>query len=252
MICRHPDMIRIERNFLKCTKCKVWKGEREEPHHYSYEYYMPPGLNIFSKLGIPRRRWYFNIHKKVWNECGINLDKMVSAMEIGCGIGRILWTLHSEHGMKCTGVESSDWAIKWQEESHGTNDNYKLYNTNFELMDYSKLGKFDLIYACHVLEHLEDPMSTLEQCYKLLNKSGYLSMIVPDKEHQLHLHTHNWAFDKDVLTLWFKQLGLKNIKEALTKPYNGMWGSVIKGKDGEAIKILKEPAGHYIHICGQK
>ncbi|NTW99704.1 MAG: methyltransferase domain-containing protein [Geobacteraceae bacterium] len=42
-------------------------------------------------------------------------------------------------------------------------------------------GCYDWIIASHVIEHVPDPISFLQQCQQLLKPTGYLSLIIPDK-----------------------------------------------------------------------
>lgn len=237
-ICRHKNLIIGEdTRFKMCKDCKVYLAKREEAHHYVKEYYMNETLQIF-KDGIIRRNWYWGLYKQVWDAMDIDLNKFNRVLEIGCGVGRLLWTFNRDLNKECVGVESSNWAYTWMNATLGCDDKFKIYNTNFEWIDKKVLGKFDFIYGCHVFEHFEDAMKGLEECYEMLNDNGYLYIVVPDKEHQKFLHVHNWVFEIDTLKLWFEQLGLKNIKMFMTAPYNGL--------EDDAKR------GHYIHICGQK
>jgi len=238
-ICRHKNLKRLpETRFEVCNDCGVWKGDREDPHAYIKEYYSSPALQIF-KQKIIRRSWYFDIHKTVLDSLGVPFLNYERYLEIGCSVGRLLWTLHRTYGKECVGVESSDWAVTWMKETLGFSKDFNIYRTNFEFIDKKILGKFDFIYACHVMEHFENPMKALEECYEMLNDNGWLYFVVPDKEHQSALHTHNWAFDKESLRTWFTQLGLKDVKIGLTKPYNGAIGT-------------EEFAGYYLHVVGRK
>jgi len=238
-ICRHPNLEQIpETRFKVCKDCKVWKGDREDAHAYIKEYYTSPMLQIFSKHNIIRRNWYFNIHKTILDSLKVPFLDCNRFLEIGSSVGRLLWTLRRDYNKDCVGVESSDWAVKWIEETLGFDDKFKFYKTNFEWLDKRVLGKFDFIYSCHVFEHFDNPMKAMEECYELLNDGGWLYIVVPDKEHQKRLHTHAWTFESSTLKLWFKQLGLKDIKVGFTKPYNG-----------DNVEGL---TGHYLHAVGRK
>jgi len=239
MICKHKNLEQIpETRFKICKDCKIWKGNRESPHAYIKEYYTSEFLQIF-KHKIIRRGWYFDIHKTVLDSLKVPFLSYNRYLEIGCGVGRLLWTLRRDYDKECVGVESSDWAHKWMEETLGFDEKFKVFKANFEWLDKTILGKFDFIYMCHVLEHFDNPMKVLEDCYEMLNNNGWLYIVVPDQEHQKRMHTHNWAFSSETLKLWFKQLGLKDVKVGFTKPYNG---------DGDVESL----PGHYLHAVGRK
>lgn len=48
--------------------------------------------------------------------------------------------------------------------------------------------KFDYIIACHVIEHVPDPIGYLHGLAKLLNPGGIIMLAVPDKRVTFDLH----------------------------------------------------------------
>ena len=253
-ICRHENFQQIDTKYQnpstealqwqekfevyrECSDCGVWKGKRHDSHCYDKDYYQR--CNIIEN-GIPQRSWYFEIHANVWKEMKIPLDPK-RVLELGCSIGRLLWTFHRMAGSECVGIENSIWACDWQRETYGfIPGQYEVFREDCEKVDLEGFEKFNLIYACHVLEHMKDPMALIERCCKSLEKDGHLYLVVPDKEHQLTLHIHDWAFDEEGLKLWFKQAGLKKIKVVKTNPHNPPPAPHTDFK------------GYYLHISGQK
>jgi 2-polyprenyl-3-methyl-5-hydroxy-6-metoxy-1,4-benzoquinol methylase len=65
-------------------------------------------------------------------------------------------------------------------------------------------SKYDLITMFHVFEHLEDPISFLEICYKKLKPGGKLVIEVPHANDILLSTYHSDAFKK--FTLWSEHL----------------------------------------------
>jgi SAM-dependent methyltransferase len=249
-ICRHPNLVGVEGypNIMECTDCGVWKGDREDSHAYIKEYFYTDGFSYF-RNGIPRRKWSYNNHKIVWKELGFDPsaeeNMWPAGLEIGFGIGRLMWSMLLD-GWKMFGVDSSSWACTWIKEVYG--EHPQVFECNFEHMDKKILMDalqntlpdkegFDFIYACHVLEHFENPMKAIEDCYDLLAPGGKLFFGVPNKEHQLAMpHMHNWAFDEKSLRTWFEQAGLKKIKTANSVCYNAK----------------SSMPGRYIYILGVK
>jgi predicted SAM-dependent methyltransferase len=108
--------------------------------------------------------------------------------------------------------------------------------------EVSSLGKFDVIHACMVLEHLrpwEIPIA-LKDWYEALNENGYVDIIVPDltdiAETLFHSganpealrrlfggsvvengpddcqeQEHRWAFDAKSLTKYLTDAGFKHV-----------------------------------------
>jgi SAM-dependent methyltransferase len=52
---------------------------------------------------------------------------------------------------------------------------------SLETTDYER-GSFDLVYLCHVLEHLPDPLSALGRCGELLRPGGRLVVVLPNPD----------------------------------------------------------------------
>ncbi len=246
MICRHTSWKNLNGSYKECKKCGVWKGNRTDPHNYKREYYHKNNTIVD---GIPQRQWYWGVHKAIWDGMGIDFREMEKALEFGCGIGLLLWSIYRKYNIKCLGVESSFWAYDWQKETHGFNSDYRIINDNFEetsdpilmnvLESEDKLRCFDMIYSCHVMEHLKNPMATVERCFELLNPEGVFYITVPDKEHQKSLHVHAWTYDEKCLRLWFSHAGFKDIQIVKTKPHNP------PPTDGDY-------PGHYLHVSGRK
>jgi len=252
VICRHELMKpavfperttgrnQLEPPYKECAKCGVWKGDRTDPHRYTFEYYNAPVHNNF-RNGIPLRSANYDRRKEIWKQLGLDVDDVNGdALELGFGTGFLLYSLHLD-GWNPVGVDLSSWACTWFKETYG--DFIPVFNANFENMDRGKLlefamvGKFDFIYSCHFLEHCINPMKVIEDSVDMLDSGGYLYAEVPDKIHTAAMpHVHNWAFDKRCLKLWFRQAGLKRIKAMTSIPFNAPIGM----------------PGEYVYIMGVK
>lgn len=58
-------------------------------------------------------------------------------------------------------------------------------NDKKEKLEQLESHGYDLIIVSHVLEHLDDPVATLEKCKELLNPEGVLLVEVPDERTRL-------------------------------------------------------------------
>lgn len=58
-------------------------------------------------------------------------------------------------------------------------DKIDLVHPNFEEKYKNHLDKFNTVYALNVVEHIENDLQALENCYKLLQKDGNLIILVP-------------------------------------------------------------------------
>jgi 2-polyprenyl-3-methyl-5-hydroxy-6-metoxy-1,4-benzoquinol methylase len=214
MICRHDETFHVDPLHVECRHCKVWKGIREDAHHYDMNYYHAEAFGLF-RNGIPLRTAVYAGYRYVhWEPLGITFDfgKVPRTLEIGAGAGLLSYSLFLD-GADSIAVDSSEWASKWMTEAYGYHDRFESVWANFEEMDRERLGQFDFIFANHVWEHLVDPMEVTEWCFENLRPDGRLFLIVPDKERERAMHhTHNWAYCENSLKRWFDEAGFKRIR----------------------------------------
>ena len=95
-------------------------------------------------------------------------------LEVGCGGGKQLQRLH-KLGWNVVGIEPDNEAAGF-------------VRTNFGLdvrscsLEEAKLpdASFDVIIMHHVIEHLYDPLKTLRECERILQKKGLLVVVTPN------------------------------------------------------------------------
>lgn len=153
-------------------------------------------------------RWEFHrVAKK------INKDKRIeSVLEIACGVGIFLSKLNDD---KCkVGLDFNRNAISVAYKN-GLNNVYSL-----TLEEYRKQEskKFDCICFFHLLEHLDDPISFINDCKKLLNKDGLMFFSVPSwKRLELKYDCReNWDYPPHHITRW----SMKSIYTLLKNDFN--------------------------------
>lgn len=99
-----------------------------------------------------------------------------SMLEIGCSIGH---TLEAANNRKIDshGIDVSNYAVEFCN-NHGL-------NASISSLDELKLtGKtYDLIFMQHVLEHFENPFTTMNDCNELLNEKGIAVILVPNSKY---------------------------------------------------------------------
>jgi len=237
-ICRHKNLVELTHRHKQCSDCGVWKGTREDAHHYSMEYYTNKVFGLFDAC-IPKRTINSEYYKFThFKNLEIDTTQMRKILEIGGGVCQTSYSLALE-GKDVIVVESSQWATKWMKESYGERNGFKIIDANFENVDKSLIGKdFDFIFANHVFEHLVDPMTAIEYCYDILVDNGKFFLIVPNQEREKNMHhTHEWAFSIDVLKKWFEQVGFKDIK---IQEFPG------------SVEEVKQLGGAHIRIVGTK
>lgn len=166
------------------------------------KYYRPLYTNDkeFSKMDvfqdqINRGNYYFNFMENI-------VDVSSSILEIGCGMGGILFPFKMR-GFKVKGIDyGEDFVEKGKEVG--------LDLTNEEVDDLINNNvKFDLIILSHLLEHIVDLNVFLSKIHKLLTDKGKLFIAVPGiknihKAYKKDLlsylqNAHAWHFSQNTL-----------------------------------------------------
>lgn len=135
-------------------------------------------------------------------------------LEVGCGSGRSSAVLRRCPGWSYTGLEPLPAAVETAQQAG-------LNVTCGDSLAVSQLaGEFDLIYMHHVLEHLEDPVGTIERIAGKLSAQGYLMIVVPNiasLEHSifgqcwsgLDQPRHLWMFSTSTLPRLLAKFGFR-------------------------------------------
>lgn len=123
----------------------------------------------------------------------------VKVLEVGCGVGALLWSIKSLVGTGTfIGVEPHDGHAKFAREVKGLD----VRNALLEEVETSlPRAHFDLVVMNHVLEHTVSPTQTLTTLKQLLRPGGLFAAEVPNIEapgsrlsHFFHVaHHHNFS-----------------------------------------------------------
>ncbi len=145
----------------------------------------------------------------------------VKLLEIGCGVGALLWSIKNTcNGLgEFVGVEPHSGHARFAREQKELN----VHNGLLEEV-YGKLAKseFDVIIMNHVLEHTISPTGTFAKLKELLKPNGTLVIEVPNVEapgsrlsHYFHI-AHHFAFSPKTLQRLGTKGGFRIVKiEAL-------------------------------------
>jgi SAM-dependent methyltransferase len=127
--------------------------------------------------------------------------KQLKVLDVGCGDGHLLNCLRKIPGydIETCGVEMGSRAAGAAE-----GDGHKIFNERFETADLP-LNYFDLVFASHVIEHVEDPRAFALKAREVLRPGGVFAFWTPnidsaeakwfEKRHwgQYHFPRH-WHF----------------------------------------------------------
>ncbi len=96
-----------------------------------------------------------------------------SLLDVGAGLGTFL-AMARDRGWTVSGTEVSSTAIDYAQRTYG------LGLARGFLEDAGYLGPFDVITLWHVIEHVPDPVATLQECRRLLGANGRLVLGLPN------------------------------------------------------------------------
>lgn len=114
-----------------------------------------------------------------------NIDSGKNVLEIGPAIGNLTYHLKTEKNCAVDIVEiDEDAGKKASEFSRTALLGLELGNLNSDLwFNALKNNRYDYIVSLDVLEHLNDPESTLKRLKSLLKDDGHILLSVPNIAH---------------------------------------------------------------------
>ncbi len=200
----------------------------KDPHLFSESYFShgpyrgirTSGLLKFFGKYYWARRFYAKLVKQF-------VPPPSKILEVGCGFGDLLAFLENDY--RTTGVDVSKTAVsKAMKRLHRT----RVYQLAAEEVESLKEKPFDMIVACHILEHLKRPKLVIQHFYQILKSRGYLLIVVPNPASVCRkLKGKKWVgfSDKTHISLyppdkWFEMLKKANF--AVVRSFgDGMWDS---------------------------
>ncbi|MFT9497967.1 class I SAM-dependent DNA methyltransferase [Anaerosolibacter sp.] len=152
------------------------------------------------------------------NEIGnsLDMDKVHTAMEFGCGTGLISFNLHDRF-REITLVDSSEGMIdilRAKIHRHQIDNMIPVHGTVNENLTNKK---FDVIYSSMVLHHIHDIPAIVKYFYDLLRNDGYLCIVdLNEEDDSFHkeypdFDGHN-GFNQEELSKALVRAGFDNIE----------------------------------------
>jgi SAM-dependent methyltransferase len=138
-------------------------------------------------------------------------------LDVGCGNGQFLVKMR-KLGWEVTGIEPDRQAVKIAREQFDLN----IHKGTLEEGKFPG-DIFDAVTIVHVIEHVWDPTSTLQECHRILKPSSRLVIITPNIEslgHRLfrkawrglEVPRHLYLFSPRTLRVCAERAGLQVLK----------------------------------------
>jgi 2-polyprenyl-3-methyl-5-hydroxy-6-metoxy-1,4-benzoquinol methylase len=154
-----------------------------------------------------------------------------SLLDVGTGSG-LLPQLARLHGYEVEGTDLS----KHVSENVPAKAGFPIHQGTIEDIQFNR--QYDIITMLHVLEHTSNPLSTMNRGRELLNKGGYVVVVVPNYQSldsrikdslsalrlksrpykHLALGHHNWVFSLKSLEILGRKSGLEIVHKKTGQP----------------------------------
>jgi 2-polyprenyl-3-methyl-5-hydroxy-6-metoxy-1,4-benzoquinol methylase len=122
------------------------------------------------------------------------LTRDAKILEVGCGSGRYTSVL-GYTGNDITGIDFNEELLKGARErinELGFNNVQLQYADAFQYLKHNR-GKFDIILALDVIEHMRDPQKFCNLAHDSLSDNGVLGIIVPNGYSLAELGSHTFS-----------------------------------------------------------
>lgn len=176
-------------------------------------------------------------------------------LDIGCATG-LLVEFMEKNGWQSKGVELCEPAARFGNEERGVD----IFAGTVEQADYPS-GSFDVVHCSHLIEHLNDPRSYVEEVYRILKPGGLFLCVTPNSDGlQARLFGSQWrSAIADHMVLFSRRTLARLLKDkSFHIVKTRTWGGLGKGYGPDIVKkVLDRSAkklgfGDVMIICARK
>lgn len=146
----------------------------------------------------------------------LSITKDFSILDIGCGSGKLIKFLQDKFEVSVEGIEPNQEAVE-----AGRRAGLNIHCGVLESVELT--NQYDLVYLIHVIEHLPDPLATIERVFSLLKTNGKLVICTPNHMNPERswfgkywdgwdTPRHIYVFDARSIKKMLKRLGFVDIQ----------------------------------------
>ena len=241
--CIDHSISREKFSIIRCTECELLitspRPAKDQMDKYyasqAYTSHISTAKNMMDKMYLFVRGFTLK-----WKLSLVETKTIPSTsrrlLDFGCGTGEFLKTAKL-HGWQTTGMEPSPLARQQSDPAISLDVKASLQ----EIIKDDK--KFDVITLWHVLEHVEDLNTTLQDLSRLLAQNGTIFIAVPNHNSWDGKHYHqNWAGYDVPRHLW--HFSMKNMKHLMEKHSLSVAKIIPMRLDAFYISLLSEKYGN--------
>ena len=215
-LCEHKETVLIRKypkRILRCKKCQiafdVYRPKLKERDTSYDEKYFIETTHIRKEIFEERFPYLICRAVLMW---GINAHEFVPPnnrfLDVGCGVGMML-KLMQFFGLEVEGIEQSQWAVEY------CKNKLKIENVRCgEVIEANyPTDYFGMISLIHILEHLNEPVPTLKEVYRVLAPNGIVFGEVPYSEglKDYGISDHFWFYNEPALKYLLSCIGFREI-----------------------------------------
>ncbi len=197
---------------FQCQQCQSQSIQSQEVDYNTiYESEQYPWYNKFIEIAkhhpkpLKELARLSAIYKPVYDFINTQ-TKPLRILDVGCGYGYLVHSLRRE-SHRALGIDISSKAIETANKNFG----------NYFSISSTPAGKYDLIIATEIIEHVQDPRGFIQQLMESLNPNGALLITTPNKNFYDSINLQAiWKTDlPPVHQTWITREGL----ELAAKPF---------------------------------
>lgn len=232
--------------YVKCQSCGLIL-QNPQPHfedldnRYDEEYF---------KYEQKNDQLFFELMLMGLSDIGFNPElnpgeEEKSFLDIGCATGMLVEYMQSKGWNSC-GVELCAPAAKYGEELRGVS----IYSGTLEQASYED-SSFDVIHCSHLIEHLNNPSTYMDEVYRILKPGGLFLCTTPNSDgFQARIFQEKWRSSiADHMFLFSKKtLSVLLLRKSFSIAVIKTWGGIGRGYAPGFIKKVLDRSAKKFHF----
>jgi 2-polyprenyl-3-methyl-5-hydroxy-6-metoxy-1,4-benzoquinol methylase len=184
--CGNADLAPFSTEYVRCPSCEtlvarnfpqdeVTSIANDETDFYGKEYWLSHQTQALGLTSIEERS-----RADFLDRCGLWLKTVLkfhlprgNLLDVGCSHGAFV-ALSALAGFKSLGLELSPWVVEYAQKTFKV----PILKGSVEAQGF-KTASFDVITLFDVLEHLQDPRRTIQECARILSPGGIVVIQTP-------------------------------------------------------------------------